>query len=130
MAVLSCAAATGCGADGSCARPRLAHSTSRQQRAIPRRMVTALPRDRLALVEPERELQVVHALAWNRHGIDAGVARAAVRAAILADRAEQAFEAQVRDAVRLEEFANLGERMRGSAQLRLARRVDAVEARR
>src|SRR4249920_4166928 len=84
--------------------------------------------DRLALnVELQRELQVGRLVLRKRHRVDAGVARGAIRALFALDRAQHAFEAQIADAVGLEELANFLDRVGGADQLRLARRVNAVE---
>src|SRR5207247_5161772 len=66
---------------------------------------------------------------WKRNRIMTGVARGAVGTAPWADRREHPVEAQIPQAVRFDELADLLERVRGADELGPLRRVDAVEAR-
>src|SRR4029077_9226254 len=82
----------------------------------------------LGLVQLQRELKIGRFIAREFDRIYARIARGAVRALLTLDRAQHPFEAQVRDAVGFQKLADLLERVRRADQLRLARRVDAVEA--
>src|SRR5947209_7857620 len=84
----------------------------------------------VALIELERELEIGLLVLRKADGIHAGVARAAVVRAAAADCRHEAFEAQIANAVGVEELPDILERLRRRDQLRAPRRVNAVEARR
>src|SRR4051812_18485195 len=107
------------------ARPRAALGRREKPRARARRSAPTPA----SLDDLERELQVRLLVARKGDGIDAGVARRAVRRLLRTDRALQPLETQVGEAVGFDELANLLERVVGGNQLGAVRRVDAVEAR-
>ena len=77
----------------------------------------------------ERELEVGLLVAREGDRIDARVAGRAIRGLLRADGLTKTIEAQVGEAVGLDVFPDLVDRVRGRDQLGTARRVDAVEAR-
>src|SRR5262245_21614125 len=81
------------------------------------------------LVEFQGKLQVARLVARERHRVNAGVARAAVRVSIRTDGRHQAFQAQISDTVGIEIAGDLVERVRGGDELGPLWGVDAVEAR-
>src|SRR5476651_1105788 len=124
MAPCSCAGDTTWGALGSWARSRMPPwRATRRQRITPVRIPRALcdlacgGRMRCLLgdsflVELQRELEITRLVTRDLHGVDSGVARAAVRAALRSDGGHQPFVAQIRDAVHVEERRDLVHRVR------------------
>src|SRR5262249_54160469 len=75
----------------------------------------------------ERELQIGSLVARKLDRVVARVARRAVSALLRADRSAKALQAQVREAVGFDVFADFLDRMRRRDELGAVWRVDAVE---
>src|ERR1700737_3145428 len=118
-AAAAAAAARGPGGWGSTAR---AHSSPRSVSET-----HELCLDRIA-IKFQRQLKISGLVTRKRDGVLACIARRAIRSTPRPDRGEQPFQAEVANAVGIDIFPNLLQRMGGRNQLGATRRVDTVEA--